>query len=79
MDTKIYATPVYQEVVRRVAVKEAELLYLLQAKSEKLCNDFLAKNQHTQLSYLTREEQIGAVALPKDILLDKLLHYLRSV
>ncbi len=78
MELKIYSTPVYQDEISKNTAKEAELLRLLQVKSEKVCNDFLVKN-HTQLSYLTKEEQAGAVALPKGIILDKLLNYLRSI
>jgi len=79
MDTKIYTTKVYQDEIAKTAAKEAELLKLLKVKSEKVCNDFLTKNQHTQLAYLTKEEQDGAIALPKGIILDKLLTYLRSL
>jgi len=59
--------------------KEKELLRLIQIKSEKLCNILLIEKMHTQLSYLTKDEQSGAIALPKGIILDKLLHYLRSI
>ncbi len=79
MDTVVYATSSYQEEAKKVAGKETELLRLLQVKSEKICNDFLVKHQHTQLSYLTKEQQVGAIALPKGIILDKLLAYLRSL
>lgn len=79
MDTKNYATLVFQELARKVVDKEVELLRLLQVKSEKVCNDLLVKNEHTQLSYLTKEEQIGAVAIPKGLILDKLLSYLHRL
>jgi len=79
MDTRIYATKVYQDEVPKTEAKEAELLRLLKVKSEKICDDFLTKNRHTQLSYLTKEEQAGALALPKGLILDKLLTYLRSL
>ncbi len=79
MNSHIYGTEVYQKEVQRTKEKEAELLRLLKVKSEKVCNDFLTKSQHTQLSYLTKEDQEGATALPKGIILDKLLTYLRSI
>ena len=79
MDTIIFTTKKYQDEVAKTAQKEAELSRLLNVKSEKICNNFLAKNLHTQLSYLTKEEQAGAIALPKGIILDKLLAYLRNI
>ncbi len=79
MNTKVYSTSFYQEKSKKNADKEKELLRLLQVKAEKVCNDFLVKNHRTQLSYLPKEEQAGAMALPKGIILDKLLHYLRCL
>lgn len=79
MDARIYSTTYYQEEIKKTSEKESELLRLLQVKSEKICNDFLSKKQNTQLSYLTKEQQAGALSLPKGIILDKLLHYLRSL
>jgi len=79
MDIKIFATSVYQEQVGRAAEKEVELLRLIQVKAEKLCNGVLIKEGHTQLSYLTKEEQAGAISLPKGLILEKLLCYLHSI
>ena len=79
MGNEVYATPVYQDCAKRVKEKEAELIRLLQTKAEKHCNNFLTNKYHTQLSYLTKEEQLGAVAVPKEIMLDKMLSYLRSL
>lgn len=79
MISSIYSNKSYQEKVQKTKEKEEELLRLLKVKSEKICNDFLTKNQHIQLSYLSKEEQEGAVALPKELILDRLLTYLRSL
>ncbi|GAH55015.1 unnamed protein product, partial [marine sediment metagenome] len=58
---------------------EKELLRLIQVKAEKLCNGYLTEHRHTQLSYLPKDEQEWQVAIPKEILLDKMISYLRSV
>jgi hypothetical protein len=79
MNTKIYATKICQDEIKKNADKERELIRLIQVKSEKLCNNHLTKENHTQLSYLSKEEQAGAIAVPKGMLLDKLLNYLRAL
>jgi hypothetical protein len=76
---EIYATKTYQDEAIKTAVKESELQRLIKVKSEKICNDFLMKHSFTQLSYLTEEEKIGALALPKGIILDKIINYLNSI
>jgi len=75
----VYTTEPYRNEIAKTAEKEKELLRLLQVKSEKVCNVFLINNQHTQLSYLPTEEQAGALALPKGLILDKLLRFLHSL
>ena len=79
MNTEIYSTEVYQKEARKTKEKETELIRLLQVKSEKLTNNFLSEKCHTQLSYLSPREREGAISLPKGLLLDKLLTYLRSI
>lgn len=76
LDTKIFTSPVCQDEIKKTAQKEKEVLRLIQVKAEKLCNMNLIKNNHTQLSHLTKEEQIGAIALPKGLILDKLINLL---
>jgi hypothetical protein len=79
VNTKIFATSVYQDVVKETAAKERELARLIQVKSEKLCNNFLIRDCHTQFSYLSKGEQAGAIATPKGIILDRLIAYLQSI
>lgn len=69
----------WSEELKNISDKEQELQRLLKVKSEKLANDYLMKNRHTQLSYLPKEEQAQMIAIPKGLILDKLLHYLRSL
>ena len=79
MDTKLFSAKSYQDRVLIVTKKEEELKHLIKVKAEKLCNKLLTEKYHTQLSYLTKEEQDGAVSIPKEIILDKLLQYLNSL
>ena len=79
MNTEIFSGEGYQKEAQKTKDKETELARLLQAKSEKLANNFLVEKCHTQLSYLSPNERTGAVSLPKGVLLDKLLSYLRSI
>ena len=65
--------------VQECKEKEKELLRLLQVKAEKLCNGYLVEHKHTQLSYLSKDEQEYQVAIPKEILLDKMIIYLKSI
>lgn len=70
---------VAEDTIQECKEKEKELLRLLQAKAEKLCNGYLTEHRHTQLSYLSKEEQEYKVAVPKGILLDKMISYLNSI
>jgi len=79
MNTEIFGTKIYQEEALKVKDKEIELARLLQVKSEKLADKILSEKYYTQLSYLTPEEQAGAISLPKSLLLDKILSYLRVI
>lgn len=72
-------SPVYQDEIKKTAQKEKEVIRLIQVKAEKLCNMYLIKNDHTQLSYLTKEEQVSAIALPKGLILDKLIAFLQRL
>lgn len=79
LDTKIFTSSAYQDEIKKTAQKEKEVSRLIQVKAEKLCNMQLIKNYHTQLSHLSKEEQIGAIALPKRLLLDKLIALLQRL
>lgn len=79
LDTKIFTEPAHQAEVKKTAQKEKEVFRLIQVKSEKLCNMSLIKNDHTQLSHLTKEEQTGAIAVPKGIILDKIIAFLQRL
>ena len=68
-----------QEEIKKCQEKENKLLVLINAKATKLSNNYLAQHRHTQLSYLPKEEQEYQVAIPKSILLDKLIAWLNSV
>lgn len=68
-----------REQVTAVEAKEKELLRLLQVKSEKIANIYLTKEKHTQLSYLNKDEQSYQVSLPKGILLDRLMGFLKRL
>jgi len=68
-----------QEEISKCKEKEQRLLTLVQAKATRLSNDYLTKTRHTQLSYLPKEEQEFQIAIPKGILLDKLIAWLNSV
>lgn len=68
-----------KESVTQTKLKEQEMLRLIQVKAEKLANDHLTKHDHTQLSYLSKEEQEAEVALPKGILIDKFITYLKTI
>lgn len=79
VDTKIFTASAYQDEAEKNADKERELARLVQVKAEKLCNNLLIEKYHTQLSYLTKEEQIGALAIPKGAILDMLLNRLSRI
>jgi hypothetical protein len=79
LNTKIFTSPTYQAEVKKTAQKEKEVFRLIQVKAEKLCDMSLIKNSHTQLSYLTKEEQTGAIAIPKGLILDKLIAILQRL
>lgn len=70
---------VIQDEVNKCKEKEKELQRLLQVKAERLANDYLVKNKHTQLSYLSKESQEFHIAMPKSILMDKIIAYLHSI
>jgi len=70
---------VAQDEINKCKEKEKELLLVLQVKAQRIANDYLVKNRHTQLSYLSKEEQEFNIAIPKGILMDKIIAYLRSV
>ena len=74
-----YELKIYQEELIKTQEKEKELLRLLQVKSEKIANEFLIKSKHTQLSYMSKEEQKIYLGLPKGIILNKLINYLRTL
>lgn len=77
LDTKVFTSLTYQAEVKKTAQKEREVFRLIQVKAEKLCNMGLIQNAHTQLSHLTKEEQMGAIAIPKGVILDKLIAFLQ--
>lgn len=79
LDAKIFTTPAYQAEVKKTVGKEREVSRLIQVKAEKLCNMHLIKYEHTQLSYLTKEEQIGVISVPKGLILDKLIDFLNKL
>ena len=79
MNTKVYASCLYQTAAKETDKKEKELLRLIKVKSEKLCNSMLREKYYTQLSYLTKEEQYGAVSVPKDVILDRLIDFLQRI
>ena len=68
-----------EDTVWECKQKEKELLRLLQVKAEKMANTYLTEHRHTQLSYLSKEEQEYKVAVPKGILLDRMVTYLNSI
>jgi len=70
---------VKEDTIKSAKQKEKELIRLLQVKAEKLANNYLTEQKHTQLSYLPRDDQEFNVALPKGILLDKMIAYLKSI
>jgi hypothetical protein len=59
------------------ADKEKELIRLLNVKTEKIVNQLLNEKYCTQLSYLSKAEQNGATALPKGMILDKMINFLK--
>ncbi len=69
----------YSQTVRRATQKERELLRLIQVKAEKLANNYLMEHEHTQLSYLPEEQREAKIALPKEMLLNKIITYLKSI
>jgi len=75
----VYPLSIMQEEVSKCKKKEQELLRLLQVKAEKYANNRLTKKRHTQLSYLTKEEQEFEVAIPKGVILDKLISDLKKI
>ena len=70
---------IIEDTVWECKQKEKELLRLLQVKAEKLCNSYLNKHEYTQLSYLSKDKQEFEVSVPKRILLDKMISYLKSI
>ena len=69
----------YSQEIPGTLAKEQEMLRLIQVKAEKLVNDYLIKQEHTQLSYLSKAQRESRIAMPKGILIDKILAYLRSI
>ncbi len=55
------------------------MLRLIQVKSEKVANNYLTTHDHTQLPYLPKEEQELHIAMPKGIIIDKIIAYLKRI
>lgn len=68
-----------EDIIRACQEREKEVTRLLQAKAEKMADIYLVKHGHTQLSYLSREDREYYLSVPKVILLDKIISYLKSV
>lgn len=66
-----------QERIAEAKTKETEVIRLLEAKAEKLCNDLLMRDRHTQLSYLKGEERECELAIAKSAICDRLIRDLR--
>lgn len=60
-----------KQYIQNVNEKQAEFMRLIQAKAEKMTNIHLEKDRHTQLSYLSKEEQEYEVALAREAILNK--------
>ncbi len=68
-----------EDIVLDCTHTEWEFIRLLQANAEKMANAYLVEHKHTQLSYQNKDEQERLVAVPKGILLDKMITFLHKV
>lgn len=64
---------VYSQDVIKTKEKYGRFLLLLDAKTEKICNEHLVKQRNTQLSYLPKAEREWHIATVKGILLDRFI------
>jgi len=79
MNINLYTSQVYKDLIKKNKVTEKEILRLIQVKSEKMCNDLLKQKFHTQLSYFTEEQRAGALSVPREVILSKILAFLQKL
>ncbi len=79
MPIKEELSKLYAQEVSKTKEKEQEMLRLIKVKAEKLTNNYLIEHEHTQLSYLPKEQQEERLSMPKGLLIDKIIAYLKSI
>lgn len=67
------------EYLKKIEELQVEFLRLIQVKAEKLANIQLQQNRHTQLSYLTKEQQEIEVAFAKEAILTAFIPRLKQL
>jgi len=65
-----------QQYIVLAKKQEAEVVRLIQVKAEKLANNLLMRDRHTQLSYLKGEEREAELAIVKSAICERLIREL---
>ncbi len=69
----------YEQELRDNEVKKKELADLVEILARKMADAYLQKEKHTQLSYLSKEEQEHNLSIPRGVILDKLISVMRQI